>query len=69
MSADPTAFGEVMMVGYAAFMTLESWRSGNLSAIPFLLLYVVGFATVAIGIASDAGPRRRRPTVRAKADA
>ena len=45
MSADPTAFGEVMMVGYAAFMTLESWRSGNLSAIPFLLLYVLGFAT------------------------
>jgi len=69
MSADPTAFGEVMMVGYAAFMTLESLRSGNLSAIPFLLLYVVGFATVAIGIASDTGPRRRRPTVRAKADA
>jgi len=69
MSADPTAFGEVMMVGYAAFMTLESWRSGNLSAIPFLLLYVLGFATVAIGIASDNGPRWRRPTVRAKADA
>ena len=68
MSADPTAFGEVMMVGYAAFMVLESLRSGNLSAIPFLLLYVVGFATVAIGIASDAGPKRRRPTVRAKAD-
>ena len=69
MSADPTAFGEVMMVGYAAFMTLESWRSGNLSAIPFLLLYVFGFATVAISIASDNGPRRRRPTLRAKADA
>jgi cellulose synthase/poly-beta-1,6-N-acetylglucosamine synthase-like glycosyltransferase len=69
MSADPTAFGEVMMVGYAAFMTLESLRLGNLSAIPFLLLYVVGFATVAIGIASDSGPRRRRSTVRAKADA
>ncbi len=69
MSADPTAFGEVMMVGYAAFMTLESLRSGNLGAVPFLLLYVIGFASVAIGIASDAGPRRRRPTVRAKADA
>ena len=69
MSADPTAFGEVMMVGYAAFMTLESWRSGNLSAIPFLLLYVIGFATVAVSIASDNGPKRRRPTVRAKADA
>ena len=69
MSADPTAFGEVMMVGYAAFMTLESLRSGNLNAIPFLLLYMFGFATVAIGIASDAGPKWRRSTARAKADA
>ena len=69
MSADPTAFGEALMAGYAAFMIMEAWRSGNTGAIPFLLLYAAGFACVAIGSAVSIRPRGRRSTLRAKADA
>ena len=69
LSADPTAFGEAVMAGYAAFMVLEAWRVDNLGAIPFLLLYAVGFAYVVVSTAVNIRPRRRRPTVRVKADA
>jgi hypothetical protein len=69
MSADPTAFGEALMAGYAMYMMVEAWRVGNMSAIPFLLMYVGGFAYVAIGSAVNTRPPRRRSTLRAKADA
>jgi cellulose synthase/poly-beta-1,6-N-acetylglucosamine synthase-like glycosyltransferase len=69
ISGDPTAFGEALMAGYAAFMIMEAWRSGNTGAIPFLLLYAAGFACVAIGSAVSIRPRGRRSTLRAKADA
>jgi len=69
MTADPTAFGEAVMAGYAALMIMEAWRSGNLAAIPFLLLYAAGFACVAIGSAVNLRPRRRRSTLHLKADA
>ncbi len=68
LSADRTAFGEALMAGYAAFLIMEAWRVGNVGVIPFLLLYLAGFACVAIGSAVTLGPRRRRPTLRAKAD-
>ena len=69
MSADPTAFGEALMAGYAAFMIVKAWQVGNHNAIPFLLLYAFGFAYVAIGSATSTRPRRRRSTLHAKADA
>jgi cellulose synthase/poly-beta-1,6-N-acetylglucosamine synthase-like glycosyltransferase len=69
MTADLTAFGEVLMAGYAALMIVEAWRSGNLGAIPFLLLYAAGFACVAIGSAVNPRPRGQHSTVHIKADA
>jgi len=69
LAADPTAFGEAIMAGYAAFMVAAAWKTGNVSVIPFLLLYTIGFAYVAIGSAMDLRPRKRRPTLRLKADA
>ena len=69
MSADPTAFGEALMAGYATFMIVEAWRVGNTGAIPFLLLYAAGFACVAIGSAVNIRPRGRRSALRLKADA
>jgi cellulose synthase/poly-beta-1,6-N-acetylglucosamine synthase-like glycosyltransferase len=69
MPADPTAFGEVLIVGYAAFMIVTAWRVGNYNAIPLLLLYATGFTYVAIGSAMRARPGGRRSTVRLKADA
>ena len=52
LAADPTAFGEAIMAGYAAFMVAAAWKTGNLSVIPFLSLYACGFAYVAIGSAT-----------------
>ncbi len=69
LAADPTAFGEAIMAGYAAFMIVAAWKTGNVNVIPFLLLYALGFAYVAIGCAIDLRPRKRRPTVHLKADA
>ena len=69
LTADPTAFGEAIMAGYAAFMLVAAWKTGNVSVIPFLLLYAFGFAYVAIGCAIDLRPRKRRPTLHLKADA
>lgn len=69
MSADPTAFGEALMAGYAVFMIVEAWRAGNWAAMPFLVLYATGFACVAIGSAVNIRPRGRRSTLRAKVDA
>ena len=69
MPADPTAFGEVLIVGYAAFMIVTAWRAGNPGAIPLLLLYATGFAYVAIGSATRARPGGQRSTVHLKADA
>jgi hypothetical protein len=69
MSADPTAFGEALMAGYAVFVIMEAWRSGHTGAIPFLLLYAAGFAWVAIGSAVNIRTRGRRSALHAKADA
>jgi cellulose synthase/poly-beta-1,6-N-acetylglucosamine synthase-like glycosyltransferase len=69
LAADPTAVGEAIMAGYAAFMVVAAWKTGNLSVISFLLLYVIGFAYVAIGSAMDLRPRKGRSTLRLKADA
>jgi hypothetical protein len=69
LSADPTAFGEAIMAGYAASMIVAAWKTSNVSVIPFLSLYACGFAYVAIGSALDLRPRKRRPTLRVKADA
>jgi cellulose synthase/poly-beta-1,6-N-acetylglucosamine synthase-like glycosyltransferase len=69
MSADPTAFGEALMAGYAAFMIVKAWQIGNLNAIPFLLLYAGGFTYVAIGSAARIPPHRGRSRLHAKADA
>jgi peptidoglycan/xylan/chitin deacetylase (PgdA/CDA1 family) len=69
MSADPTAFGEALMAGYAALMIVKAWQIGNFNAIPFLLLYAGGFAYVAIGSATNTSPRRGRSRLHAEADA
>jgi hypothetical protein len=67
MPADPTAFGEALMTGYAALMIILAWRAGNMGALPFLLLYLWGFAYVAIGSVVNIRPRGQRPALR-KAD-
>ncbi len=69
LAADPTAFGEAIMAGYAAFMIVAAWKTGDMNVIPFLLLYACGFAYVAISCAIDLRPRKRRPSLRLKADA
>lgn len=69
LPADPTAFGDALMAAYAAFMIVQAWQVGNLSTIPFLLLYLGGFAYVAVGSAINVWARRRRSTLSLKADA
>jgi cellulose synthase/poly-beta-1,6-N-acetylglucosamine synthase-like glycosyltransferase len=69
LAADPTAFGEALMAGYAVFVLTEAWRVGNYAALPFLLLYSIGFACVAVGSAMDIRARGRHSALRAKADA
>lgn len=59
LRADGTVIGEVVLTLYALVTALVAYITGNYGVIPFSLLYVVAFGTVAgMGLAETFAPRR-----------
>lgn len=48
LRSDPMVLGEALMAAYAGLGILAAWRTGQWFAIPYLLLYLLGFSLVAI---------------------
>jgi cellulose synthase/poly-beta-1,6-N-acetylglucosamine synthase-like glycosyltransferase len=68
LGSDKAVVGEVVLTLYALAAAGVAWFTGNVGSLPFLLLYVAAFGTVAgMSLVEMAGPgsRRFRVTVRA----
>jgi cellulose synthase/poly-beta-1,6-N-acetylglucosamine synthase-like glycosyltransferase len=65
---DGMVIGELLLVLYAAFSVATAWRLGHTWAIPFLCLYLAGFAMVAfVGLWQSISPLLPRRTKRQSA--